>query len=60
MREVKEAEGRREFSVRCGPKPADDWRVFRLFRLIVPDFDEVKIDQFHPKRVPGHRLTMRC
>jgi putative ABC transport system permease protein len=46
MREVKEAEARRRITVRVKTGP-DDWRILML--NAIPDFDEVKIDQFRPE-----------
>lgn len=46
MDEVKEAEGRRRVIVRAKTGP-EEWRL--LYLIAIPDFDDVKIDQFQPE-----------
>jgi putative ABC transport system permease protein len=43
IREIEEAEGRRHVSMRIKTGP-DEWRI--LYLVAIPDFDDVKIDQF--------------
>ncbi len=46
MDEVKEAEGRRRVTLRVKTGP-EEWRL--LYLIAIPDFDDVKIDQFQPE-----------
>lgn len=46
MREIKEAEARRRVSLRVQTGP-NDWRT--LWATAIPDFDDIKIDQFNPE-----------